>query len=279
MLRTLTVALVALLLLVGQAPSPPPPGFERVTFPSTGAGGATLDGYLKRPADGRAPAAAVVGLHGCGGLFTRSGKLAERETDWAERWSAAGYAVLLPDSFNPRGYRQICTLKADARTIRPLDRAADAAAAIGWLAGQPFIDARRIALVGWSHGGSSTLRAVAKGFTIPGAEVRTAIAFYPGCRPMAESTTWATRVPLTILIGSEDDWTPPETCRSLGQRPGVTLVEYAGAVHGFDAPNTTLRVRTDVGLTKSGTAKVGTDPKARAAAIAEVTRLLDAALR
>lgn len=273
----IAIGCVALLALCGQSPPAEAPGaFESVTFKVDGALAATLDGRLRRPA-GPGPFPAVVALHGCGGLLNAKGRIAARETDWAERLVAQGYAVLLPDSFNPRGYRQICNLKAADRPIRPRDRAKDAAAAIAWLEKQPFVDAKRIALMGWSHGGSSVLWTVAKDGPIDAARFKVAVAFYPGCRVPAQSRTWAPRTPLTVLIGDADDWTPPEPCRMLkSNHPGIALVEYPGAVHGFDAPNAPLRTRTGVGLSArgDGRVKVGTDPKARAAAIIAVDRIL-----
>ncbi len=233
---------------------------------------ATIRAYLFRPAGDR-PAPAIVAMHGCGGLLTKSGKIVSRERDWAERLVAAGYAVLLPDSFNPRGYREICTQSGPDRIIRPAQRAYDAAAAAAWLAQQPFVDKSRIGLLGWSNGGSTVVASV-DGASKSGAAAyfKVSFAFYPGCRPAAERADYAPRVPLTILIGSSDDWTPPEPCRALAQRHGIRLIEYPGAVHAFDAPNSPRRTRTGVGLSARGDGKVqiGTDPEARAAAITEV---------
>jgi dienelactone hydrolase len=230
---------------------------------------------LLRP-PGPGPFPAVVALHGCGGLLDARGKVRKRDADWADRLVGAGHAVLLPDSFTARGYREICTVRE--RGIRPRDRAGDVAAAVAWLAGKPFVDAARIALVGWSNGGSTVLWAVRAGFMADGPQPRIAIAFYPGCRGLTRRADWQPRLPLTVLIGSADDWTPPEPCRQLAQRTGFRLVEYPGAYHGFDAPGSRVRVRKGLATAKGGEAHVGTDPAARAAAIEEVMGLLARAL-
>ena len=79
---------------------------------------------LLRPS-GAGPFPAIVAMHGCGGLLNNKGQLRSREMDWAERFVAAGYAVLFPDSFTARGVREICT--ASSRSIFPKDRADDVA--------------------------------------------------------------------------------------------------------------------------------------------------------
>ena len=248
---------------------------KEVTISSPLASQGPFTAYLMRP-QGRGPFATVVALHGCGGLFNRDDDLAKRETDWADRLVGAGYAVLLPDSFTARGMRQICT--ARDRSIFPKDRADDVAAAVEWLAQQPYVDRERIALMGWSHGAMSTLWAVRSGFMADAPQFKTAIAFYPGCREIARLPDWRPRVPLTILIGAADDWTQPGPCRELAERTGFRFIEYPGAYHGFDAPNSKVRVRKGLGTVKGGEAHVGTNPEARAAAIEEVMRTLAAAL-
>lgn len=248
---------------------------EEVTISSALASKGPFTAQLLRP-EGAGPFPTVVALHGCGGLLNRDDDLAKRETDWAKRLVRAGYAVLLPDSFTARGLRQICTVHD--RTIFPKDRADDVAAAVEWLAQQPYIDSKRLALMGWSHGAMTTLWAVRSGFMTNGPQFKTAIAFYPGCREIAKLADWRPRLPLTILIGAADDWTQPGPCRDLAQRTGFTFIEYPGAYHGFDAPNSKVRVRKGLGAVKSGEAHVGTDPAARAAAIKEVMSTLAAAL-
>lgn len=257
---------------------------EHVTFAGPKQGPAVLQAEWFRPPNTKGPIPAIIALHGCGGSTRPDGRPLARTTDWTDRWLAAGYAVLWPDSFGSRGLGSQCETRE--RTVFPRQRARDAQAAAQWLAGQPDIDTKRIALVGWSNGASTVLYAVQSGGPAPTPDFRTAIAFYPGCRaPMAraqkEGAEWATRLPLNILIGAADDWTPAEPCRELARRSGVRYVEYEGAYHGFDSPNTPIRVRRGLAFTAngSGNAHQGTDPKARAAAIVEVTAILATALK
>jgi dienelactone hydrolase len=274
MTRRLVLALAVLLLATAASAD----GYERVTFPSRSADGAELTGFLLRPADPK-PAPAIVALHGCNGLFNTRGELARRHADWGERFVAAGYVVLFPDSFRSRGLESVCDTRQ--RRVVPRDRGGDATAAADWLADQAFVDRDRIALVGWSNGGSSVLWAVGGAYKPTHGDWRTAIAFYPGCRVPSESQTWTPRFKPYVLIGSADDWTPPEPCRRLAERNQVLLIEYPGAVHGFDTPNLARRTRTGVAYSArgDGNVEIGTDPKARAAAIKEVMTILDRAFR
>jgi dienelactone hydrolase len=287
---------------------------ERVEIPpphqTSGLKPATLIGYVLRPATQTAPHAgtaseaqapkihgpaiqmpAIIALHGCGGLFRPNGELTRLTRDWAERWVRAGYVVVFPDSFGSRGLGPQCTVVD--RKIVPRHRADDVNAVALWLARQPFVDARRMALVGWSNGGSTVLSALRpngqpvgvdptlKSGSEPGIEFKTAIAFYPGCRGFLAATTWVPRVPLTILIGSIDDWTPAEPCVALQSRANVRTIVYPDAYHGFDAPDVAVRVRTGLkySVGGDGLAHVGTNPVARAAAIDEVMARLAMALK
>lgn len=268
--------LLATLLLV-PANAAAADGTEQVTFASRSADGAELTGLLLRPADTR-PAPAIVALHGCNGLFNARGDLARRHRDWGERFVMAGYVVLFPDSFGSRGLDGICDTRQ--RRVVPRDRGGDAAGAADWLAEQAFVDRERIAVVGWSNGGSSVLWAVGAHKPSHG-DWRTAIAFYPGCRGPAASQEWIPRFKPYVLIGSADDWTSPEPCRRLAEHNAVLLIEYPGAVHAFDTPNLARRTRTGVAYSArgDGNVEIGTDSKARAASIKEVMTILSRAFR
>lgn len=243
--------------------------FETVTFPS--ADGTAISALMARPAgEGRHPA--IVLLHGCGGRDRANGTLLPRHEEWAELFLSHGYAVLLPESFASRGQGSQCAVRQ--REILPWrERRADAMGARDFLAAQNFVDSARIALLGWSHGGSSVLGSA----DVPG--FAAFVAFYPGCTRPSRQVGWAPAAPLLLLIGDADDWTPAAPCRALARAAGprMRLVEYAGAYHGFDAPGDPVRLRTGLAysLRGDGTAHIGTDPAARADALRRVPAFLD----
>lgn len=259
---------------------------ERALFPSTDGGmtgGAptTLLGLLRRPA-GRGPFSAVVMLHGCGGLYTRNGRLTGRHENWSRALCDAGFVTLLVDSFSPRGLKQICTLKE-----RPLragrERTMDAYGALRFLQGLPYVRKDGVGLLGWSHGGVTTLFAVdpatpARPKLPPEQDFRAAIAFYPGCRPDNQHA-WSANIPLLLLLGAKDDWCPAHHCvtvaeRAKSQGSPVDWVVYPGAHHDFDAPDLALRQRSGLAFAEGGTAMVGTHPEARADALQRVPAFL-----
>jgi dienelactone hydrolase len=260
--------------------APAPGGAQRVELPSRDAdlaGGkpTTIAALVFKPASGTAaPLPAVVLLHGCSGLFKPDGSVQPRDLEWAHDLRDAGFVVMLPDSFNPRGMRSVCSHKISDRTIRPgYERARDVYASLEWLQATGYVDNTRIFLLGWSNGGGTVLAAVArtsharpKGLAV---DFKHAFAFYPPCRASNERDEWQPVVPLSIFIGEADDWTPAAPCKDLDERAKaskwpVELVVYPGAYHDFDAPNVPVQVRRDVGSTASGTAHIGTDPAARA---------------
>ena len=255
-----------------------------------------LRGFLLLPPT-PAPAGghpAVIALHGCGGLYsTRTGRqheLAERLALRADLFLAEGFAVLFPDSFGSRDVREVCTIRLGERTITASRRRFDALAALDYLARRPDIAADRIAVVGWSHGGSTALQAinvndveVASFRAAPGAPFfRAAVAFYPGCRaPLAAGERWRPGVPTRIHIGELDDWTPAQPCVALGQAQtsrgaDFDVVTYAGSYHAFDAPTGRLMHRIDVpnGVNPGRGVTVGPNPGARAAANLRVRAFL-----
>ena len=243
---------------------------------------ATLGGLLWPQAQ-PGPHRAIVLMHGCAGLYARDGSITARHRDWAERFAAAGFVVLHVDSFGPRGQRSICSDRS--RSILPgRERARVAYAALRFLQARPDIRSDAIALLGWSNGGSSVLAVVAERSVARPPDLAhdfaAAVAFYPGCRALADARqAWHTAVPLLVLSGALDDWTPARHCERLAERAAgsgsaLELKIYDGAFHDFDAPDMKLHVRRNVATTASRTATLGTDDKARADAIQRVPEFL-----
>jgi len=229
-----------------------------------------INGYMLRPA-GAGPFPAVVALHGCGGLWMRKKKaLTSRHADWGNRLQGAGYVVLFPDSFGSRGQKSLCKIKK--RPVKHRHRVGDIRGAADWLAAQPYVNRNKIALLGWSNGGTSLLYSLAPDKAPMTTEFRTAIGFYPGCRLVAKKTTWPPRIKPLILMGAADDWTPPAPCKKLAGRWGARIVLYKGAYHSFDSPNSRLRILKGRAYSANGNGivHIGTNPKARRAAINEV---------
>lgn len=253
-------------------------GYERVRIALDDV---QLNAVLYRP-PGPGPFPAVVALHGCGGLWRDKDKLSRRHTDWGERLAAAGFIVLMPDSYGSRGLGSQCGVKE--LTVRASrERVIDAVAARIWLQGRADIRPEAISLLGWSGGGSTILTAIRtdRRPADKQPDFARAIAFYPGCRTQSESRSFAARLPVLILMGADDDWTPPAPCdylakaaRARGEQ--VTLVLYEGAVHDFDHPRLALKQRDDIAFSATGTGKatVGTDPAAREDAIRRVKEFL-----
>lgn len=131
-----------------------------------------LTGELYYPA-GAGPYPAVVMLHGCAGRSSRT-----REDAGGAYFASLGYALLIVDSFGPRGITDRCGTSGS-----PADRVIDAFGALLYLAGLPFIDAERIAVVGYSQGGGVALSSVKlDGFrTLFERQFRAAVAYYPPC--------------------------------------------------------------------------------------------------
>jgi dienelactone hydrolase len=176
---------------------------------------------------------AMVIHHGSGGVTEA------REYRYARELVGMGVAVLVIDSFTPRGISSTVSAQAQISTFEMTD---DALAALKALAAHPRIDASRTGVVGFSKGGTSALQAAlerrAARILPTGVRYALHVAFYPACnnhlyRPELSGG------PMLMLLGGADTYTGVEPCielaaifRSAGA--DVTLSVYPGAPHGFD---------------------------------------------
>ena len=187
-----------------------------------------LTGDLTLPA-GAGPFPAVVLMHGCGGLGNAEG-------GWVDPLVRAGYATFVVDSLTGRGLTEVC---GDSRALLSLQRMPDAYGALRVLATHPRLDAKRVALMGFSHGGGATLGSAtrwARDRYAPaaGAAFRAFLPFYPANCGTLYPERLSIAAALRIHVGALDDWTPAAACRRCGRRVRMPRSPYEGAHHSFD---------------------------------------------
>lgn len=199
---------------------------------------AALSGELLFP-EGAGPFPAVVLAHGCAGnRFV--------EPAWGPFLRQAGYATFNIDSLRGRGINEVCT---NPGALAPLQRVPDAYGALRLLAAHPKVDAKRVALMGFSHGGIVTMLAStawAKDAFAPAGQpaFRAFLPFYPYCNVVFPERNRIS-APVRIHTGAADDWTPAKPCAELaaslkaaGQDIAITV--YPDAAHSFDQARETV---------------------------------------
>jgi len=234
------------------------------------------------PQSGKRPA--IIALHGCSGLYDNRGQLDGRYTSYAQRWNAAGWHVVAPDSFGSRGQRSICTQPAVERSIKVAHRRDDVLRTATWLSTRNDVDPKRVAIVGWSNGASTALEVVDRSFW-RGQAPAAIVTYYPGCGAWARRAIVEPAAPILMLLGEADEWTPAAPCQQLGKRfqadyPEMVAVHtFADGHHGFDS-RSPVRFRADIpaGIDKRGV-HVGGNAVAREASLAELDRFLGHHLR
>ena len=200
--------------------------------------------------EGEGPFPVVLQFHGCGGMKNLQAR-------WADTARAAGWAVLVVDSY---GHRRIDRFEAYATVCTGLqlwgrERAGDLYAMLEWVRTQGWADASRIAAAGWSHGGWTVLDAMA---LQPGAEAEKvtrlsglrdepldglvgAFILYPwqGFGALAPSRGLRIDVPVQAIVGTGDSVVGGRyVARTLAamKTPGepINVELFDGATHAFD---------------------------------------------
>ena len=223
------LAMLALLTTGGASRAHDAPQLEIVRFPSTALGripaGPELSGRIYRP-QGDGPFPAIIFAHSCAG-FTAS------VNRWGWLLASWGYLAIASDSFGPRGKSSVCGIHG---IVTPDMRVADVAGALDYLRTRQDVAQARIGLMGLSHGGSTTIRALQAGHDLKKRGLRGGVAYYPGCSAKRDRDIG---LPLLVLIGDKDNWTKADWCRELQasdlkQRALVEFVYYPDAHHSFD---------------------------------------------
>lgn len=195
---------------------------------------ATLSGVLRLPrgTSGRVPA--VVLQHGSGGVGAR-------EEYWSRYFNDFGIATFLVDSFSGRGIVQTST---DQAQLGRLNMILDGYRSFDVLASHARIDPQRIAIMGFSRGGQSTLYAAMNRFRQmwnPRANFAAYIPLYASCDMTYMEDTDIATTPVRQFHGQADDWVAVAPCRPYFARlraagRDVKLTEYPDAQHSYDNP-------------------------------------------
>jgi len=203
---------------------------------------------LVRPS-GDGPFAAVVQLHGCGGLEAQSYR-------WARWFAEHGYVSLVLDSFGPRHVQGDCRSGPNEPPLTA--RLDDAFGGLRYLQSLSFVKGDRVAAIGWSQGGvyamsvingPSLERAKQRGVELPAVGFAAGIGVYPGgCFSLTKEQVIR---PLLVLIGGADDWTPAVICEEMvnamrSRGSDATIGIYPGAYHYFDVEGQKLEVLAEV---------------------------------
>jgi dienelactone hydrolase len=193
----------------------------------------TIAGELRIPRRGTDRLPAVILMHGVGGI-------AENVNEWSDQLNSMGVATLILDSFTGRG---IATVAEGAR-LPTIVRIVDAYRALARLAVHPRIDPSRVAIMGFSHGGTAALYTSLRRFAdihgpSDGTRFAAHLAVYPPCLTTYRGDDELTGRPVRIFHGSADDWIPLAPCKEYAERLrkgglDVALRSYADAHHAYD---------------------------------------------
>jgi dienelactone hydrolase len=197
-----------------------------------------IAGALFKP-QGAGPFPVVVYMPPCGGpnfpLEFQEEKLV------IERMLSKGIATFIVDPLMPRGQDKgncdkLLTVRTDVQNkneavLQILKQGGeDAVAALAVVKAMPDIDPKKVFLMGFSAGATSSLYATDP--KAPGAhdtQIAGVVAYYPLCYDNVEAS-----VPTLVLIGEKDDWTGPvAACQALKSKNNFEVVVYPGATHSF----------------------------------------------
>ncbi|MDA0784833.1 MAG: dienelactone hydrolase family protein [Proteobacteria bacterium] len=208
---------------VGKGEALDPPSDARATL------------FLPENTSPDAPVPAVILLHGAAGV------LGSRELTYGAQFAQMGVAALVVDAFGARRDKATGFLQRLLEITETM-ALADAYSGLRFLDAMPEVDGDRVALMGFSYGGMSTMLGAfaqtAEALNPGGKRFSAHISFYGPCIARFDDTR-ATGAPVLLLAGSEDGIVDPERCGEIVEdlRAGgadAEFVLYQGAYHQWD---------------------------------------------
>lgn len=219
-----------------------------------------IEAHLWLPDNASGPLPAVI-IFNCGAV-----ELEQKEGAYSDQFHRQGYAVLNVNGLGARvddvaGNLNSAVFKYRYATI------VDALMSLKFLADDPRIDAKRIAIVGWTNGGTSILGAdieeLRATYLGPNLHFAAIVPITPACS-IATLGAHFSATPVLALLGEKDDFAPPKPCETYRETASARgakfdMFVYPGAVHNwemnmalhFDVTQTSLKdtcfVQADIG--------------------------------
>jgi len=192
-----------------------------------------VSGHLYLPKTESETLACVIACHGS--MSWRAHHL-----DHIDCWLNAGIAVFRLDCFDSRNIQSIVT---DQMMVTHAMMLCDAFAALDLLQTHPRIDGDRIAIAGWSLGGTVALYSawvpIIEALSSTGNRFAAHLPIYPAAHMRPEIQRWSS-APILVLHGDTDDYTPLNFVTELAdiiRHHGATIdiQIYPDAHHSFDS--------------------------------------------
>lgn len=195
----------------------------------------TVNGTIAGPDQGW-PLPIVILMHGSDGPSNGA------VYNWDLYLRGSGIATLTLDSFSGR---DLDNVSADQNQFDQFIQLYDAYRAVETAAADERIDPSRIALMGFSRGGTAALYSAMERFQSAFGPTRGTIVahipFYPPCNFELENELIVGQAPIRLFIGALDDWTSPEVCTEQIEQMAqagadAAIVSFPEALHAFDNP-------------------------------------------
>ncbi len=204
----------------------------RITSADKDAG--KINAFLFKPNSGSGPFPAVIIMHGGGGVHGWTFDFAATVSRW-------GYVTLVIDSYGSRKIRSTDQIGHRKGAFYQL---ADVYGGYRFLSKLDFVDAKRMAILGFSRGGHTTLNAIGEEQSLPDyvkngsarpGDFAAAIAIYPNCLDQEDIVH---KAPVLILIGDRDrdynlDCSADVVTRSKASGYKSALHIYRGVTHSY----------------------------------------------
>ena len=192
--------------------------------------------YMPKGASRERKVPAVILLHGSAGV------LQARERTYGAQYAAMGVATLVVESFGSR--RDVATSYIDrVMNITETAMMADAFSGLRYLDKRGDVDAKKVAVIGFSYGALAALLAAyeqaAERFAPDGYRFAAHVPYYGPCLAKFEDGR-ATGAPVLMLSAEYDRVTDPKRCAETaeelrkGGAPSAEFIRYDGAYHQWD---------------------------------------------